>query len=122
MSALEKQIEERGSFVCYRRGPCAADQLLEICREASASVVYFNNVYDPLSLIRDHGVKRQLTSAGIVVRNFNADLLFEPWHILSDDGSPFTTFNGFWDRCDSGFRLRSSKAHVVDVAKLLSNL
>ena len=101
MRALEKQFEARGSFICYRRGSCAVEQLLEICREASASVVYFNNVYDPLSLIRDHEVKRQLSSAGVVSRNFNAELLFEPWGVLNDDGSPLTTFEGFWDKYDS---------------------
>ena len=100
LRALEQQVEARGSFICYRRGPCAVEQLLEICRDASASVVYFNNVYDPLSLIRDHEVKRQLSSAGIVSRNFNAELLFEPWAVLDDDGSPLTTFDEFWNRCD----------------------
>jgi cryptochrome 1 len=98
LSALEKQVEARGSFICYREGLCAVDQLLEICREVSASVVFFNNVYDPLSLVRDHEVKRQLSSAGIVARSFNGELLFEPWAVLDEDGQPFTTFEGFWGK------------------------
>jgi cryptochrome 1 len=83
------------------------DQLISTCRELSASVVYFNNVYDPLSLIRDYEVKRQLGNAGIVARNFNAELLFEPVHVLDDRQSPFTTFEAFWERRVSGI-LRSS--------------
>jgi cryptochrome 1 len=98
LEALQEQIEARGGWLCYRRGPCAVDQLLDVCSVAGASVVFFNNVYDPLSLVRDHEVKRRLSSAGIVARSFNGELLYEPWAVLKDDGSPFTTFAEFWER------------------------
>lgn len=95
---LGKQVECRGNFICFRKGPSAVEQLLGICREASASVVFFNNVYDPLSLVRDHEVKRRLSAAGIVARSFNGELLFEPWAVLDQKGLPLTTFQSFWDK------------------------
>lgn len=97
---LGHQVECRGNFICFRKGPSAVEQLLGICREVSASVVFFNNVYDPLSLVRDHEVKRRLSAAGIVARSFNGELLFEPWAVLDDKGLPLTTFKSFWDKCD----------------------
>lgn len=56
-------------------------------------------VPDPLSLIRDHRAKEVLTSQGIAVRSFNADLLYEPWDVNDAHGQPFTTFSAFWERC-----------------------
>ena len=44
-------------------------------------------------------MKEVLTSNGIAVRSFNADLLYEPWEVLDDEGRPFNTFTEFWDRC-----------------------
>jgi cryptochrome 1 len=54
---------------------------------------------DPLSLVQDHRVKELLTAEGITVQSFNADLLYEPWEVLDDDGCPFTMFAPFWNRC-----------------------
>ena len=99
LQALEAQVRSKGSYICFRRGPCAVKQLLEVCKESNASVVFFNNVYDPLSLVRDHDVKRRLSEAGVVARSFNGELLYEPWEVLQDNGQPFTTFAGFWHKC-----------------------
>ena len=44
-------------------------------------------------------MKEQLTAEGISVQSFNADLLYEPWEVLDDDGCPFTMFAPFWNRC-----------------------
>lgn len=54
---------------------------------------------DPISLVRDHRVKEVLAAEGVSVRSFNADLLYEPWEVLDQEGRPFTTFSRFWDRC-----------------------
>lgn len=99
---LDAQLASRGSRICYRRGPCAVDQLLDVCKESGARVVFFNNVYDPLSLVRDHEVKQRLQSAGILSRSFNAELLYEPWEVVDASGKPFTTFASFWDKLVHG--------------------
>ncbi|KAI3511426.1 hypothetical protein L1887_18579 [Cichorium endivia] len=54
---------------------------------------------DPLSLVRDHRMKEVLTSNGIAVPSFHADLLYEPWEVLDDEGHPFNIFTKFWGRC-----------------------
>lgn len=49
--------------------------------------------------MRDHRAKEVLTAAGVAVRSFNADLLYEPWEVNDDEGRPFRTFAAFWERC-----------------------
>lgn len=85
-------------------------------------------------------MKEQLTAEGITVQSFNADLLYEPWEVLDDDGCPFTMFAPFWNRClcmpdpaapllppkriNSGIQrhnLQSSDAHTVGTQSLKIN-
>lgn len=54
---------------------------------------------DPLSLVRDHRIKELLSSRGLTVRSFNADLLYEPWEVADENGCPFSTFEPFWNKC-----------------------
>lgn len=56
-------------------------------------------VLDPISLVRDNRVKETLSAEGVSVCSFNADLLYEPWEVLDDEGRPFNTFSDFWERC-----------------------
>lgn len=100
LKALEAQIRAKGSYICYRRGPSAVEHLLEICKDVKSTLVFFNNVYDPLSLVRHHEVKRRLAAAGVFARSFNGELLYEPWHVLNENGKPFTTFRSFWEKCE----------------------
>lgn len=54
---------------------------------------------DPVSLVRDHKIKTQLTDCGITVQSFNGDLLNEPWEVYDDGGLAFTTFEPYWEKC-----------------------
>ncbi|XP_066347443.1 cryptochrome-1-like isoform X1 [Miscanthus floridulus] len=82
-----------------RRSADAVVALLQLVRDTGATHVYFNHLYDPISLVRDHRLKEMLTAEGIVVQSFNADLLYEPWEVVDDEGQPFTMFAAFWNRC-----------------------
>jgi len=72
--------------------------LVELIRETGAQSVFFNHLYDPVSLVRDNGVKQGLKSLGLACDTFNADLLYEPWEIYDGQGQPFTAFIPFWDK------------------------
>lgn len=66
---------------------------------APTQALFFNHLYDPISLVRDNEVKAAMAAAGVVCQSFNSDLLFEPWDILSATGQPLTSFNDYWGRC-----------------------
>ena len=66
---------------------------------APAQALFFNHLYDPISLVRDNQIKAAMAGAGVHCRSFNADVLFEPWLVLAEGGRPDTCCKDFWNRC-----------------------
>lgn len=96
---LNESLTSLGAPLVMRRAHNVLAALMEIVEATGASQVFYNHLYDPVSLVRDHRVKQGLSQAGIVVNSFNADLLYEPWEVNDDQGQAFTTFAGFWTKC-----------------------
>lgn len=96
---LAQSLESLGTPLIIRRSSNSLYALLDLAAHTQASQVFFNHLYDPISLVRDHRVKEGLLQAGVDVRTFNADLLYEPWEVSDPSGKPFTTFDAFWERC-----------------------
>ncbi|KAI3760818.1 hypothetical protein L1987_51217 [Smallanthus sonchifolius] len=99
LSLLDSSLRNLGTSLVTKRSTDSVSCLLEVIKSTGATQLFFNHLYDPLSLVRDHRMKEVLTDNGIAVRSFNADLLYEPWEVLDDEGLPFNTFTEFWDRC-----------------------
>ncbi|XP_031118650.1 cryptochrome-1-like isoform X1 [Ipomoea triloba] len=99
LAHLDSSLRSLGTTLITKRSTDSVSSLLEVIKSTGASHLFFNHLYDPLSLVRDHRAKEILTAQGVTVRSFNADLLYEPWEVVDDEGHPFTTFNAFWDRC-----------------------
>jgi cryptochrome 1 len=97
--SLARRLEQLGSALIIRRARDSAQALKEFIMETGAQAVFFNHLYDSISMVRDQQVKDDLRSNGILVQSFNADLLYEPWEVLDDEQQPYTTFKSFWDRC-----------------------
>jgi deoxyribodipyrimidine photolyase len=95
---FEQQLGALGSRLVVRRTDDTSSVLLQLIHETGAEALYFNHLYDPISLMRDHEVKQSLLQAGVACRSYNADLLYEPWEVLDDKQQPFTSFDGFWSR------------------------
>ncbi|XP_042448453.1 cryptochrome-1-like [Zingiber officinale] len=96
---LDSSLRRLGTSLLTKRSLDTASTLLEVVQSTAASNLFFNHLYDPLSLVRDHQMKELLTSQGVTVHSFNADLLYEPWEVNDENGQPFTTFVPFWNRC-----------------------
>ncbi|CAA6665031.1 unnamed protein product [Spirodela intermedia] len=96
---LDCSLRSLGTTLVTKRSSDTASSLLDVVRSTGATQVFFNHLYDPLSLVRDHRLKELLTAQGITVRSFNADLLYEPWEVNDDEGRPFSTFANFWNKC-----------------------
>ncbi|XP_043718923.1 cryptochrome-1-like [Telopea speciosissima] len=99
LAHLDASLRSLGTSLVTKRSTDSVSSLIEVVKSTGATNLFFNHLYDPLSLVRDHRAKELLTSQGIVVRSFNADLLYEPWEINDAQGHPFTTFSAFWNRC-----------------------
>ncbi|KAL3504742.1 hypothetical protein ACH5RR_034583 [Cinchona calisaya] len=99
LAHLDSSLRSLGTALITKRSSDTISSLLEVIKFTGATQLFFNHLYDPLSLVRDHRAKEVLTAQGISVRSYNADLLYEPWEVNDDEGCPFTTFASFWERC-----------------------
>ena len=95
LERLSKQLEALGSRLVIRHGPTreALDTLIE---ESGATAVYWNRLYDPLTIARDKNVKKHLDDSGIETASFQAHLLHEPWTVETKQGGPYKVFTPFW--------------------------
>ncbi|KAK4801903.1 hypothetical protein SAY86_000106 [Trapa natans] len=99
LAHLESSLKSLGTSLVTKRSTDSVSSLLELVKSTGATQLFFNHLYDPLSLVRDHRAKQALIAQGVTVQSFNADLLYEPWEVNDEQGHPFTTFAAFWERC-----------------------
>ncbi|CAA3002348.1 cryptochrome-1 isoform X1 [Olea europaea subsp. europaea] len=99
LAHLDTSLRTLGTSLVTKRSNDSLSSLVEVVKSTGATQLFFNHLYDPISLVRDHRAKEVLTAQGVAVRSFNADLLYEPWEVHDGEGRLFTTFSAFWDRC-----------------------
>ena len=66
--------------------------------EYDIKYVTWNRCYEPWIIKRDKELKLSLEKSGIKVKTFNSNLLWEPWEVLKDDGTPYRVFSPFYRR------------------------
>jgi deoxyribodipyrimidine photo-lyase len=72
--------------------------ILKICKKYDINGVFWNRCYDPFSIKRDKSINEYLMSIGIDVKGFNGSLLWEPWEVTKNDGSPYKVFTPFYQK------------------------
>ena len=78
---------------------CSGDPLEiipHLVRTYGVQRVHWNRCYEPWRQQRDQQLKELLKESGIVVRSFNASLLWEPWDVLKQDGTPYKVFTPYY--------------------------
>ena len=100
LDALSKALHEKGARLILRSGN-AASVLDKLVEETDAAAVAWNRCYEPFAIQRDTAIKKSLGEHGIDVQSFNASLLFEPWEIKTQGGTPFRVFTPFWRACNT---------------------
>ena len=92
---LAEALSKAGSPLILRRGK-AADVIDAVLQETGADAVYWNRRYEPWATERDGRIKTALKKRDIEVQSFNGSLLYEPWEIVSKQGTPLKVFSPFW--------------------------
>ena len=92
LSDLKNNLSQNLSL--YQGNPLQT--LLDIIDRFEIDVVYWNRCYEPWRIKRDTQIKAELESKGVLVKTFNGSLLWEPWTIKKDDGSPYKVFTPFY--------------------------
>lgn len=74
-----------------------ADEILpELVEKTGAQAVFWNRCYEPWRIARDKNIKQILKDQGITCETFKDALLWEPWEIAKDDGTPYKVFTPFY--------------------------
>ena len=60
--------------------------------------VFWNRCYEPWRITRDRDLKNYMESHGNKIYTFNGSLLWEPWTIKKNDGTPYKVFTPFYKR------------------------
>jgi deoxyribodipyrimidine photo-lyase len=78
----------------YRGNPQTI--LDDILTRFDVGAVYWNRCYEPWRMQRDTLIKESLKKRAIEVHTCNGSLLWEPWNIKKDDGTPYKVFTPFY--------------------------
>ncbi len=86
-----------GGRILFLKGD-AASLIPKLVQDAEAKAVYWNRCYEPWRIACDKNIKEDLAANGIEAKSFNANLLWEPWEVLKDDGTPYKVFTPYYRR------------------------
>jgi deoxyribodipyrimidine photo-lyase len=95
LAALDADLRARGASLVIRHGHTAT-AIESLCKEAGATHVFWNRLYDPALTARDSTLKPRWRAAGLEADSFKAHVLFEPWEIATGAGDPYRVFTPFW--------------------------
>lgn len=99
----------------------SADQILpQLCQQTRSPAVFWNRLYEPWRHHQDQHIEKSLTANGVQISTFKASLLYEPWEVLKEDGTPYRVFTPYFRRgCLSkpGPRLPLPRPNLIPLAE-----
>ena len=94
LCALNQSLS--GMLSVYEGDP--QEILADIVQRLPVTAVHWNRCYEPWRMERDTKIKSIISKRGIQVESYNGSLLWEPWDIKKDDGTPYKVFTPFYRR------------------------
>ena len=91
---LNKKLGNKLNF--YKGNP--KDIFDKLGEEFNIRSIFWNRCYEPWRINRDKDLKQSFEDKGILVKTFNGSLLWEPWNILKNDGTPYRVFSPYYKR------------------------
>ena len=96
---LHQSLESLGSGLCDKLNFYSGDPLAilqELVEKHGITAIYWNRVYEPWQIERDTKIKEYFSSQGLEVKSYNASMLWEPWQVQKNDGTPYKVFTPFY--------------------------
>ena len=107
-----------GKLLVYQGNP--HEILNKLIEEQEVSYVTWNRCYEPWRIYRDKEIKRNFEDKNVAVESFSASLLWEPWTISKDDGTPYRVFTPFYKKGCLNSEEPRLPAGKVDLSNLYS--
>lgn len=92
LASLNNSLD--GNLSIYYGNP--VDVFADLIVRFDVKAVYWNRCYEPWRVVRDAKIKEFLQTTGIEVKSSNGSLLWEPWCIKKNDGTPYRVFTPFY--------------------------
>lgn len=92
LKALNQSLGECLSV--YKGNPI--DILHRLINAHNVTEIHWNRCYEPWRMKRDEAIKSALKERGVRVESHNGSLLWEPWTICKNDGTPYKVFTPFY--------------------------
>ena len=107
-----------GKLLVYQGNP--HEILNKLIEEQEVSYVTWNRCYEPWRIDRDKEIKRNFEDKNVAIESFSASLLWEPWTISKDDGTPYRVFTPFYKKGCLNSEEPRLPAGKVDLSNLYS--
>lgn len=91
---LAASLVGRGLPLQWRRGE-PTEEVVQAAREWKADAVYWNRDYEPRAIERDRTVAQRLAQAGVVVRTFKDQVVFEAEEVRGATGEPMQRYSAY---------------------------
>lgn len=92
LTALNQSL---GGKLVICKGP-AEKELLHLAREVKARRIVWNRCYEPWRMDRDTTIKDLARAEDITCESFNGSLIWEPWDVKKQDGTPYRVFTPYF--------------------------
>lgn len=86
---LNQQLDSK---LCVLKGD-AVTLINQLAKDVDAKAIYWNRCYEPWRIARDKQIKESLE---IECKSFNGSLLWEPWQIKTQGGTPYKVFTPYY--------------------------
>ena len=80
----------------YNQNP--KNVIKKLLEKYDVKAVFWNRCYEPWRIDRDIDIKAYLDDKKIENKSFNSHLLWEPWNISKDDGTPYRVFTPYYKK------------------------
>ena len=94
LQSLNESLD--GKLSIYSQNPEIVIQ--ELLKKYEVKAVFWNRCYEPWRIDRDIDIKAYLDDKNIENKSFNSHLLWEPWTISKDDGTPYRVFTPYYKK------------------------
>ena len=94
LQSLNESLD--GKLSIYSQNPEIVIQ--ELLKKYEVKAVFWNRCYEPWRIDRDIDIKAYLDDKNIENKSFNSHLLWEPWNISKDDGTPYRVFTPYYKK------------------------
>ena len=94
LQSLNESLD--GKLSIYSQNPKIVIQ--ELLEKYEVKAVFWNRCYEPWRIDRDIDIKAYLDDKNIENKSFNSHLLWEPWNISKDDGTPYRVFTPYYKK------------------------